>query len=126
MINAEGQRICDKEIWSRSRKLWCGCRRPASVDAPSRYIPSGLDYCPRHAPKPIHISPVRFRTIQSNGLILTLKSGNLWYWRAFANGERIAKSYAGWSSEAAAYKAGKATFNNEPGTEKYRINVIRS
>jgi hypothetical protein len=50
VIDAEGRRLCDKEIWSRTNKMWCGCREPASVSAPSRYICAGLDLCKKHSP----------------------------------------------------------------------------
>lgn len=48
MIDAEGRRLCDKEIWSRAKGMWCGCRQPAVSSAPSKYICAGLDFCKRH------------------------------------------------------------------------------
>lgn len=51
MIDAEGRRICDKEYWSRSQGVWCGCRKPAPFNEPSKYIVSGLDFCAQHATK---------------------------------------------------------------------------
>lgn len=48
MIDAAGNRICDKEIWSRKQGLWCGCRRTATINVPSQYICAGLDFCDRH------------------------------------------------------------------------------
>ena len=48
MITDQGKRICDKEIWSKSKKMWCGCRKPATQNVKSKYIVTGLDYCKRH------------------------------------------------------------------------------
>ena len=53
MVDAEGKRICDKEYWSRLYKMWCGCRKPAVVNVPSKYVTSGLDYCHKHLPETI-------------------------------------------------------------------------
>lgn len=50
MIDADGRRICDKEVWSRSRNRWEGCRQSATVNVPSKYVCSGLDYCKKHRP----------------------------------------------------------------------------
>src|SRR6266571_6770102 len=49
VITAEGNRICDKEIWSRAANMWRGCRCPASFTIPSKYICVGLDLCKKHA-----------------------------------------------------------------------------
>lgn len=49
MIDADGRRICDKEIWSRTKGEWCGCRRPAKETVPSQYICAGLDFCDKHS-----------------------------------------------------------------------------
>jgi hypothetical protein len=70
MIDAEGRRLCDKEIWSRANNMWCGCRLPASVTAPSKYICAGLDFCKRHAG----------RTIMTKALFDD-GSGSTMYWR---------------------------------------------
>ena len=51
VIDAEGRRLCDKEIWSRTKQMWCGCRIPAAVTIPSKYICAGLDLCKRHSPE---------------------------------------------------------------------------
>lgn len=49
MITENGNRICDKEIWSTKRKFWCGCRKPAVSNVESKWLISGLDYCANHA-----------------------------------------------------------------------------
>ncbi len=51
MIDANGNRICDKEIWSRTKRMWCGCRAPANTNVPSDYICAGLDFCKKHIGK---------------------------------------------------------------------------
>ncbi len=56
MIDAEGRRLCDKEYWSRSQGMWCGCRSLATTSVPSAYICAGLDYCDRHAPNGVEVS----------------------------------------------------------------------
>ena len=63
MITDEEKRICDKEIWSRSKKMWCGCRNPATVNVPSKYIASGLDYCKRHLDDEILYAKGREKTL---------------------------------------------------------------
>ncbi len=50
MTDAEGRRLCDKEIKNRAG-IWCGCRMPASVTVPSEYICTGLDFCKKHEPE---------------------------------------------------------------------------
>lgn len=52
MIDSEGRRVCDKEIWSRTKRMWCGCRQPARVTLPSQYVCAGLDFCNKHALEP--------------------------------------------------------------------------
>lgn len=50
MITDEGKRVCDKEIWSRIKQMWCGCRKLAMINVKSEYVASGLDYCNKHKP----------------------------------------------------------------------------
>jgi len=54
MITDEGKRICDKEIWSYRKNMWCGCRKPAKFNVISKHITAGLDYCTAHSGKVIH------------------------------------------------------------------------
>jgi hypothetical protein len=43
---AMGKSVCDREIWSRKRKRWEGCKRPAKIAIPSKRIPyMQMDFC---------------------------------------------------------------------------------
>ena len=51
MIQGDGKVVCDAEIWSRSRKMWVGCLKPAKYKGRSDYVVSGLDFCECHKHK---------------------------------------------------------------------------
>jgi hypothetical protein len=68
MVTADGKRVCDKEVWSRTRHLWVGCRKPATNTVESKWNVSGLDYCQCHTPLRYCVQELEFgkwQTIES-------------------------------------------------------------